>query len=234
MLFPKLKFEDVLQVNDKTRLDASQSYVSKDEVALTSVEIDPGDGSGFISVFDTNYLDWYLDFEYATEGVKTVTVRVDNGSGPITSSFSITVLSVADDKLFSDDNDLRSIKHDILKWLPPGKSSFNYAHRRAQERIVAIFDEKGIVDKDGNKLTKAAFVDVSEAKEASTFLTLSYIFEDISDTIDDIHGQKSIKYFNDFEKVFQRPWRLDIDGDAVLDVGEGIRPFETVKLQRFR
>jgi hypothetical protein len=234
MLFPKISAESVLQVNDKTRIGATRSYVTKDEVALTVVEIEPEAAAGFISVFNTSNKNWFLDYEYATDGAKVVTLRVDNGSGPVTSSFTINVLTEVADNLFSTDDDLKSIKTDILKWLPDGKSSFKYVHRKAQNKIVDIFDAKGIIDSDGNKLTKAAFVDVSEAKEASILLTLHYIFDDFSNSVDDIEAQIARDYLSQFEGVFQRPWRLDLDGNNVIDLGEGVRPFETVKLFRKR
>jgi len=234
MIFPKLSYESTLQVDDKTRLYAGNSYVSKDEADITVVEIEPEAGAGYISVFATSARDWYLDYEYATDGDKVVSVRVDNGSTPITASFTITVVTLASDSLWSTDQDLTSIKTSIKKWLPKGKSSFIYAHRRAQKRILALFDEKGITDSDGAKLTKAAFVDSSEANEASTFLTLHYIYADMSDSTEDIQGVLAVDFFNKFEAVFQRPWRLDLDGDSVIDLGEGIRPFQTVSLYRKR
>ena len=39
-LFPSLTFERVLQVEEKTRLDASKSFVTDDEV-ITDVQIKP-------------------------------------------------------------------------------------------------------------------------------------------------------------------------------------------------
>lgn len=223
MLFPKISNESVLQVGDKTRIGATRSYVSKDEAALTSVRIDSGDGSGFIDVFGASYRDWYLDYEYATDGTKTVTVEVDNGSGPVTTSSTIQVLSVVDDNLFSNDDDLRSIKTDVLKWLPDGKSSFNYVHRRAQVEIMKFFDLIGKTDRTGLKLTKAAVVDVDEVKQWSAYLTLMLIYRDFQNSVDDVFKEQAIDFNSEMLKFRKRAYvRLDIDGDGIVDKHEGV------------
>ncbi len=221
-LFPKLNSESIIQVNDKIRLDASQSYVDKSEAALTVVEVEPEAAAGFISVFDTNQNNWYLDYQYATDGAKVVTVRVDNGSGPVTATFNISVLSVADDKLFSDDSELIAVRNDILRWLPESKSSFLNVHRKAQDLIIADLDERGIVDVNGAKLTKAAIVDISEVKQWSIYLTLSLIFADLSNALDDVFDRDSKMYHSEMLKHRDRSFlRLDLNGDGNLDLGEG-------------
>lgn len=221
-LFPKLFFEETVQVNDKTRLNASGSYVTKDEVALTSVEIETEAAAGFISVFDSNSKNWFLDFEYATDGAKAVTVRVDNGSGPVTAAFTVNVVSAADDRLFSGDQDLLSVRHDILKYLPDGRSSFLNVHRKAQELILADLDERGITDVSGNKLDKADIVDLSEVNEWSTYLTLMLIFSDLSNAVDDVFDRDSKEYRSEMMRHRNRSFlRLDLNNDGNIDLGEG-------------
>lgn len=63
-LFPYLNIEKRLQENDKTRLDASDSYKSKDNADITDVRIKPNQSLSYISVFATNSRDWYLDYEH--------------------------------------------------------------------------------------------------------------------------------------------------------------------------
>lgn len=223
-LFPNLHYEATLQVNDKTRLDASSSYVDKSEAALTSIEIEPEAAAGFISVFDANSNNWYLDYQYATDGAKAVTVRVDNGSGPVTATFTINVLTAADDRLFSTDQDLLAVRNDILKYLPEERNSFLNVHRKAQELIIADFDERGITDFEGNKLTKADVVDLSEVNEWSTYLALKLIFEDLSNAIDDVFERDAQRYMSEMLKHRDRSFlRLDLNNDGNLDLGEGVR-----------
>ena len=51
MLFPKLSFETVMQIEDKLRLDASLSFANDDE-NITDILIEPEAGNGFISVYN--------------------------------------------------------------------------------------------------------------------------------------------------------------------------------------
>jgi len=221
MMFPNLHFESVLQVDDRTRLDASFSYVDKSEIALTTIEIEPEAAAGFISVFASNSRDWFLDYQYATDGAKVVTVRVDNGSGPVTATFNLNVLSVVDDRLFSDDSDLISIRNDILKYLPDGKNSFLNVHRKAQELIMANLDERGITDVNGDRLTKEDVIEIEEVNEWSTFLTLSIIFQDLSNAIDDVFERDSKRYKSRALDHRKRALRLDLNNDGTLTDGEG-------------
>ena len=223
MLFPKIGAESVLQVNDKTRISGTRSYVSKDEAALTVVEIEPETGAGFIDVFSTSYKNWYLDYEYATDGAKVVTLRVDNGSTPVTSSFTINVLTVADDNLFSSDDDISTVKTDVLRWLPSGKSSFKYVHRRAQTELMKFFDSIGKTDIDGLELTKAAIVDINEVKLWSTYLSLMLISNDFQNDVDDVF-RAQVEGFNSEMLRWRKDAfvRLDIDGDGIVNKHEGV------------
>lgn len=222
-IFPVIKAEKTLQVDDKTRIDVSKSYADKGEAAITLVEIEPEASAGFINVTGTSSKDWFLDYQYSTEGAKVVSCRVTTDGLPTTVTKTINVVSAVNDKLFSDDNDLKSHEWDILKYLPSGKSSYNHVHRRAQEMIVYWFDQKGYVDSSGNKFTKDDFLDVLEVKEWSTFLVLGLIYEDLSNSVDDIFGQKSKMYLAKAKLARQKSvFRLDLDGSGVLDSSEGI------------
>ena len=222
-MFPNLFFEGTVQVNDRTRLDASSTYVDKSEAALTSVEIEPEAAAGFISVFDTNKNNWFLDYQYATDGAKVVTVRVDNGSGPVTATFTINVLTAVDDYLFSTDQDLLAVRSDILKYLPEPKNSYLNVHRKAQELILANLDERGIIDNEGNKLDKADVVDISEVNEWSTYLTLKLIFEDLSNAVDDVFERDAKRYETQMLRHRDRSFlRLDLNNDGTIVLGEGV------------
>lgn len=65
-LFPHLEIEDKLQVNDKTRLDGTKSFVSKGGDAITDVTVQPGADGSAITVFDTSSDNWFLDWEFKT------------------------------------------------------------------------------------------------------------------------------------------------------------------------
>lgn len=225
MIFPNLILEDVVQVNDKTRLDASKVFVSKDESAVTVVEIEPESGAGFINVFGTgNQKDWYLDWQYASAGTKQVSCRVTTDGSPTTETFALTAVSEADDNLFSTDGDLIGLEHDIMKWVPAGRASFKNYHRKAQRLILAWLDENGHTDTSGNRLTKDAFVDVEEVRNWSAALTLQLIFQSISNSVDDVFFMKAKQY--ESLAVTHRKrliLRIDVDGDGNIDSNEGVR-----------
>lgn len=225
-IFPHIEVEDIIQENDKIRIKADKTFISKGEAAITLVEIEPSSGAGFVNVTGTSSKDWYLDWEYATEGAVTITCRVTTDGAPVSVTESISVVSAATDKLFSNDQDLMVHEHDILKWIDKdnGRNSFINVHRRSQELILAWLDEKGYEDTSGNKYTKAAFVNVDEAKEWSTFMTLRLIFEDLSNGIDDIFDLKSKKYKSfEISARNRAVLRIDTDGDGTVDTHEGHR-----------
>ena len=225
MIFPNLHLEKVIQVSDKTRLDGTTTFVSKDEAAITMVEIEPEAAAGFIDV--TGSLDpdvWFLDWEYAgISRTVTVTVRVTTDGAPVTSTQTIAVIIESEDKLFSNDQDLVTHEPDILRYIRDGRNSWKDIHRRAQDLILAYLDEAGYVDIDGDRLTKSAFVDIEEGRQWSTFICLRLIWQGLSNSVEDVQMKKALEY--EKREVFARQrsvLRLDVDKDGILDDGEGV------------
>jgi len=227
MIFPVLKLEEIVQVDDRTRLDASDSYVTPDEAAITLIEIEPESGAGFIDVTSSQY----LDYQYAVDGDKDVTVRVTTDGAPSTVTKALTIISAADDKLFSSDEELLPHEPDLLNYTRNGRNSFLDVHRSAQDRIITWLDENRIWDTNGDRLTKAAIIDIQEVNDWSKFLTLGLIFEGLSNAVDDIFMQKAQKYMEMAEKARNRgAIRLDRDGDSEEDVSKtDLRSFGMVR-----
>lgn len=223
-IFPFIEVGETEQVNDKLRISAVKSYAGKDEAsAITDVEIEPEAGAGFISVFSSKVSDWYLDWEYATDGDKVISCRVTTDGSPVTSTKTIAILTEDDDYLFSTDDDLFRSETDILNYVPKGRNTFKYAHRYTQIQILEDLYRIGITDSDGNKLTKAAVVDIDEVRQWSRFLTLELIFLDVSNAIDDIFQQKSAIYKSwALESRQKAIMKLDINGDGDLDSRDGV------------
>lgn len=222
MIFPVLELEDVLQVDDKTRLDARKSFISPDEAAITLVEIEPEAAAGFIDVTSNQYLDW----QYASDGTKAVTVRITTDGAPVTKSKNIEVVTEADDALFSNDADMLAHEDDILNYVRPGRNSFLDKHRLTQEMIVRWLGDNRIYDTDGNLLTKAAITQVEEVAEWSKFYTLYLIFNSLSNATDDIFAEKASLYkalANDAKN--RSAIRLDRDGDGNEDTTADLRTF---------
>jgi len=226
MIFPILELETQLQVNDKTRLDAEKSFISPDEAAITLVEIEPEASAGFIDVTSSRYLDW----QYATDGTKAVTVRITTDAAPVTFSKDIEVLLEENDILFSSDDDLLAHEDDILRYVRAGRSSYIDKHRLAKKRIVRWLSEQRIYDKDGNNLTASAIMDIDEVNEWSKFYVLYIIFNSLSNAIDDIFAQKASLYQSLAKDAQNRSAiRLDLNADGSEDINKDTRTYRMIR-----
>jgi hypothetical protein len=194
MIFPVVETEDIVQVNDKTRINASKSFVTKDESAITNVEIEPEAGAGFITVFAGGQANWFLDWAYATEGTKVVTVRVTNAGGNEEKTTSVVIISAANDKLWSSDADLVKYESDIMKWVPAGRASWLNKHRKSQLLILDWLDSVRIWADDGSRLTKDSFLVTDDVSLLSVYITLQLIMIDVSNKPDDAFEQKARMY----------------------------------------
>jgi uncharacterized protein YqfB (UPF0267 family) len=221
-IFPVLEIEAVVQVNDRTRINASRSVADPNEAAISKVEIQAETGGDWYDVYDATSSDnWYLDWQYASAGSKTVSCRVTTNASPTSVTATLTVKSVADDNLFSSDSDLTAWEPDILKYIRDGRSSFKDVHRESQKQILDWFDSQGIRDEDDNRYTAADVVDVQEVKEWSKFLTLQIIFEGISNAVDDVFSKKALKYEGYALRARNRSEiKLDTDGDGDAENSE--------------
>lgn len=222
-IFPVCEYEPIVQVDDKTRIDATKSFVTDDQQSISLVKIKPASAESFITVTTNKYLDW----QYSASGNHTITVHVEAGAASASALITrtISVLTEASDKLFSTDQDLKLHEPDILKWVQDGRTSFKDVHRRAQTLILKWLDKEGYVDSNNDPFTKAAIVDIEEVKQWSTFLVLKLIFEGLSNATDDIFHEKAKRYSGKMAEFRKKSLlRIDVDGDGVVDEGEGIGP----------
>lgn len=200
MIFPLIETEPVVQVNDKTRLNCVKSYVSKDEAAVTLVEIEPEASAGFIPITGlspVNSKNWYLDWSYTTAGTKTITLRITTNASPVTFTKSVVIVTEAVDKLWSSDADLITHEPDIMNWVRPGRASFLDYHRMAQTRILEWLDNLKIWNKDSGKFTKddiTLAIAYDDLKRISSYWALELIFGGLSNKTDDVFAEKSKNY----------------------------------------
>jgi hypothetical protein len=166
--------------------------------------------------------DFYLDWQYTTAGVKTVTLEVTTNSTPEIFTATIEAVSESDDKLFSSDKDLMAIEPDILKWIPVGRNSFLNVHRASQKMILDWLDSIRIWRYDGTKLTKADLSLTDDLNQLSIYTTLELIFMGISNKTDDVFLQKAREYRSKALDVKQRGRiQADFNGNGTLDDVEG-------------
>ena len=155
---------------------------------------------------------------------RAVTIEIGDGSTTQSKTYYIKVFSEAGDALFSRDADLISHADDVTKFLPEGKNSFLYMHRRSQDLILAHLDESGYTDIYGDPLTVAAITDAEEVRQWSTFLALRLIYDDLSNSPEDVFFSKA-RNFEAQEKIHKNraTIRLDVNKDGRADVGEGVK-----------
>jgi len=219
-IFGYLELENVVQANDKTRLSAIKSYISKDNAAITQVRIKPSSSDSFVDVTGSlpiNSANWYLDWQYASAGTKTVTLEITAGS-VVTFTKDIDVVTDVVDNLFSSDQDLTAKEPDILKWVPQGRNSWMNVHRAARDLIIDWLDSQNITKNDGSRLEPKDILVSEEVKQLSAYWTLALIFEGLTNRPDDIFRQKADKYY-ELVNIKKGRGRIqaDLNGDAVLD-----------------
>ncbi len=174
MIFGNIELENVVQVNDKTRINCVKTFISKDESPITLCRIKPEASGAFISVGTTNQKDFYLDWQYATAGLKTITLEITNGTPiPVVTTFTktIEIVTAATDKLLSTDSDLTGLEPDILKWIPQGRNTFLNVHREALKDILEWLDASRIWKTDGSKLSKDDLSVSDDLKQLSIYTT---------------------------------------------------------------
>lgn len=214
-IFPNLEIEPIVQINDKTRLNATRSFVSKDSSAITKVEIRPSADSDYVNVTGTSSKDWYLDWQYSECGIEQVSILVTIAGDELEYSELIHVLSQEEDSLWSSDKDLVGYEPDILKYLIPGKNSYINIHRKAQNEILDWFDEQRIYDKDGERLTKSSILKTDDLKRMSVMKSLQIIFDGISNKPDDVFSKKAEEYNKKFLSASERGRiRFDFNKDG--------------------
>lgn len=233
--FGYLETEDILQVNDRTRIFAGKSFSPKGSNPIETVRIRANSDEPWITVSGTNIQpkDWFLDWQYATPGTKVVELEITlQGGSPELFSTQLTVLSVADDNLYSSDQDLMAKEGDILKWVKAGRNSFLNFHRKSQDMILDWLDEIRVWKADGSRLTKSDLKPKEDLRKLSTLWTLEMIFFDISNKVDDSFMAKSLDYRSQ-RIAAQNRGRIqaDFNGDGTQEKNENqdMRSFRMVR-----
>lgn len=217
-IFGNLEIESLVQENDKTRLSAIKSFVSKDEAAITLVRIKPSASDSFIDVTGSDSEDWFLDWEYGSEATATVELEITTDGAPSTFTKTIDVISEANDLLFSQDSDLIENEDDIMDYLRKGRNSFKDKHRQSQKRIIDTLDRKKIFNEEGKRLEKEDIFGRDEVKQWSTYLTLHIIYKSlIIEPGDNFDSQQS--YYANLAAAGESSsvLRFDFDQDGEQD-----------------
>lgn len=154
--------------------------------------------------------------EYA---LRKVTLTVKTATEESSIDEYVEVYTKEGDALFSEDPDLVGFENDIMKWLPQGRGSFLDLHRKSQKMILDWLDRQGYRDDSGKKFTKFAFVDNSDVRMWSSFLTLKLFFMSINNATDDVFKNKADYYSkHEIESRNRAILALDTNGDGKEDI----------------
>lgn len=226
MIFPVISTESKVQVDDMTRIDATRSFISAGEAAISLVEIEPEAASGFINVTSDKYLDW----AYSSEGTKTVSIRITTDGSPVTKTATLVVVTSAADLLFSNDQDIVTHEPEIFRFLRPGRASFLDFHRKAQERILDNLKQRNILNWDGTKIEASNIFDRDEVKQWSKYLTISMIYESVQNEVEDLFAIKARDYMNLASKASDRATiALDKNIDGAVDSSPDLKVSRLVR-----
>jgi len=221
MIFVNMDLDSKYQTNEKVRLDFSKTLVTVDNDPITLVEVQP-DGGDWIAIANpAKQSGWVLDWQYTI--AQSVDINIKFNGVQVTPSKTIEIVTPETDMLYSTDADLFALEPDITKWLPTGRSTWSYVHRKAQDKIIFELNKSRIYNMDGTPLLKSQILDKDEVKEWSVYLVLSLIFKGISNQVDDVFEAKA-KYYESKAKEAKEycfnVLRVDANKDAVTDVNE--------------
>lgn len=220
-LFPILKADATVQLGDKIRFSAVKCFITPEEDALLSVQIQPEPGVGYIEVFSSDQQNWYLDWVYSSSGTKQASLRITTET--VTPTYStinigIKVVTSYEDCLFSSDDNLKAYEPDILSWLQDGYSSFNHIHRESRNNIVDWLDEIRLRKSNGDRFEARDLLEKEQVRRLSCYMTLRVIFEGLSNQVDDVFDKKRQKFEGLEAKAKNRGYiTLDFNDDGQAD-----------------
>jgi hypothetical protein len=164
----------------------------------------------------------------------TLTVTNDAATPDVkTISKYLEIVSVAADRLFSNDDKLRKHESNILKYISEGRATFIDIHRRAQTLILAWLDTQGFIDDIGYKFTLKRCLSIEEFSEWATHLALRLIFEDMIVSSDDVFSKKA-EHYEELEGFYRNRAiiRIDMNEDGRIDVSETLDTRSCVVVRR--
>lgn len=171
-----------------------------------------------------------LPIEY---GLKKITLSIDDGTNPaVTQSVYQKVYTEFGDRLFASDDELSHHEQDIRKWVPYGKSTFKYIHRRVVALIFEWLAKNGYQNADRKKFTKWDIKDLKEVRDWAVFMALKLIMEGNSNAVGDVFDLKARKYSSLETAARSRFLSIDIDQDGSVDFDENLRLFSANVFRR--
>lgn len=214
MIFPILKYEDVIYTNNRVRFEASESFANK-ALATVSHEMSMDGGSTWINITQKKHLDWM----FLNDATYVVQLRINTSDlDSATISKTVEVVDASTQVFFSNDSDLYKYEADIDKYLPDRWSSWIHMHAEARKIFMDWLDEKGIKKEDGSKYLVEDVMDIEQVRQFSTFKALELIFESNIKVTGDVFSFKRDHYRKlSNEKLSRSEIKLDFNGNTEAD-----------------
>lgn len=203
-------------------------YYDEDAAAFTSVTdlVDETKGftrSGFIQfqnpASDTSSVTWA---ETAVNSVTRYWIQIT-----FSANFSVGTTIKGMNLVYSDDNDLKRVYDGVSSYFRTGTSTGILYHEQARKEIINALRKDGKFKIRINDNAEVAQLDewdfhnIEEVNLWSTYLALSYIFDNISIATDDKNSVLSNKFYNKAQAMKQAYYlTLDKDDDGIVDTGE--------------
>lgn len=123
--------------------------------------------------------------------------------------------------LFSTDQDIEEEYPDIKDYLPKGKNSFVSFHASARKDIVQVLRKR--YQGQDKLLNQFDFLNIEEVRQASKYLTLSKIFDWLSDAPNDRWGEKAKAFYNKYaEYINDVLVTIDSNDNGAIDEEEKV------------
>lgn len=156
---------------------------------------------------------------------------------PSVTTSAMTVAGIS--FIFADDQDLKQEVPEITDSNHlAGKTSHILTHVATRNQIIQDLRNKDYTRTNQNTslkedLTVWDILDANQLKQAAIFLSLSKIYFNFSDQPNDKYEQKSLAYFNKYEKAIALSrLSLDTDDDGLSDSFETQKLFTTSRMVR--
>ena len=141
--------------------------------------------------------------------------------------------------VFADDQDLKTRVPAITssKFLPSGETTQILAHVAARDEIIQQLRNHGkfmqsVANAEFKDVDAFSLLEIEQIREAAKFKALQIIFEDLTDSPEDIYMERAKMYKSEFDRAMNLFFlSLDSDDDGFLDRGEELRSF-TPRLRR--
>jgi len=140
--------------------------------------------------------------------------------------------------VFSDDQMMKQefFEIDNSNLLPPGETSHITKHVASRNNIMQLLRNQGIIKTNSTtgeeNINQFDIHDIFEMRQAATYMALSKIFFNLSDSQEDNWWSKYIEYQNKFKSMFAlAKLSIDTDDDGVKEESEK-KVFQTKRWNR--